>query len=55
MESDPQGAPTDKWVKEAGESECWSVMDRIGVQTLLGTKVSRLPAGVESLKAYESI
>lgn len=55
MESDPQGKPIDKWVKEVGESECWSVMDRIRVQTLPGTKVSRLPAGVESRKVYESI
>ena len=31
MESDPQGEPIDKWVKEVGESECWSVMDRIRV------------------------
>lgn len=55
MESDPQGEPIGKWVKEVGESECWSVMDQIRVQTLPGTKVSRLPAGVESRKAYEAI
>jgi len=55
MESDPQGEPTDKWVKEVGESECWTVMDQIRVQTLPGTKVRRLPASVESRKAYESI
>ena len=55
MESDPQGEPPDKWVKEVGESECWSVMDQIRVQTLPGTKMRRLPAGVESRKAYESI
>jgi len=24
----------DEWVKEVGESECWSVMDRIGVRVL---------------------
>ena len=27
MESDPEGEPIDKLVKEVGESECWSVMD----------------------------
>jgi len=55
MESNPQGKPTGKWVKEIGKSKRWSVMDQIRVQNLLGTKVSRLPIGVESREMYESI
>lgn len=48
MESDPQGKPIGEWAKEVGKSECRSVMERILVQNLPGTKVSRLPTGVES-------
>lgn len=52
MESDPQGKPIDKWVEEAGESERHPVIGWIRVQDLLGMKVSRLPAGVESREMY---
>ena len=36
MESEPQGKQTGEWVKEVGESEGRSVMERIRVQTLPG-------------------
>jgi len=36
MESEPQGKPIGEWVKEVGESEGRSVMERIRVQTLPG-------------------
>jgi hypothetical protein len=52
MESNPQGKPIDKWVEEAGESKCHSVMGWIRVQNLPGAKVSRLPVGVESREMY---
>ena len=52
MESDPQGEPIDEWVKEVGISECRSVMERIRVQNLPGTKVSRLPTGVGSRETF---
>jgi hypothetical protein len=55
MESDPQGKPMDEWVKEVGKSESRSVMARIRVQDLPGTKVSRLPTGVESREMCASI
>jgi hypothetical protein len=55
VESNPQGKPTGKWVKDAGKSECRSVIDRIWAQALPSTKVSRLPAGVGSREPYESI
>ena len=55
MESDPQGKPIGEGVKEVGKSECQPVMGWTRVQNLPDTKVSRLPAGVESRKAYESI
>jgi hypothetical protein len=55
MESDPQGKPTDKWVEEVGESERHFVMKWIRVQNLPGTKVSRLPTGVESREVYATI
>ncbi|MBU3948993.1 MAG: hypothetical protein KJ826_12340 [Proteobacteria bacterium] len=42
----------DKWVEEVGKSKCHSVMEWIRVQNLPGTKVSRLPAGVESREIY---
>ena len=48
MESKPQGEPIGEWVKEVGGSECHFVMERIRVQDLPGTKVSRLPIGVGS-------
>ncbi len=52
MESDPQGELTGEWVKEAGKSESRAVMARIRVWILPGTKVSRLPAGVESRETF---
>lgn len=52
MESDPQGKPIGKWVKEVGKSECHPVMGWIRVQTLPDTKVGRLPTGVESRETY---
>lgn len=55
MESGPQGKPTDKWVEEVGESECHPVTGWIRVQDLPGTKVSRLPTGVESREMYATI
>ena len=55
MESDPQGKPIDKWVEEVGESECHPVMGWIRVQNLPGTKVSKLPTGVESREMYATI
>jgi len=48
MESEPQGEPAGKWVKEVGESECRSVMEWIRVQICPITKVSKLPTGVGS-------
>jgi hypothetical protein len=36
MESDPQGELIGKWVKDVGESESRSVMERIRVQDLPG-------------------
>jgi len=48
MESDPQGKPIGKWVKEVGISECRSVMERIRVQNLPGPKGRRRPAGLWS-------
>jgi len=48
MGGEPQGKLIGKWVEEVGESKCCSVMERIRVQDLPGTKVSRLPTGVES-------
>ena len=55
MGSDPQGKPIDKWVKKAGESECHPVTGWTRVQNLPGTKVSRLPTGVESRETNASI
>ena len=55
MGSDPQGKPIDKWVKEVGESECHPVTGWTRVQNLPGTKVSRLPTGVESRETNASI
>ena len=52
MESDPQGKPIGKWVKEVGKSEGHPVMGWIRVQTLPDTKVGRLPTGVESRETY---
>ena len=40
-----QGALLGQRVKDAGESECRSVMERIGVATLLRCKAGRLPVG----------
>jgi len=34
MEGEPQGKLISKWVEEAGESECCSVMEQIRVQNL---------------------
>ncbi len=55
MEGDSRGKPIGEWVKEVGESECWSVMDRIGVQNLPDTKVCRIPTGVESREMYANM
>ena len=41
----PQGALLGQRVKEAGESECRSVMERIGVEISLRAKAGRLPVG----------
>ncbi len=48
MESEPQGVPTDEWVKEVGKSKSLVVIARIRVQTLPDPKGSRLPTGIES-------
>jgi hypothetical protein len=42
MESDSQGKPIGKWVKEVGKSECHPIMGWIRVQTLPDTKVGRI-------------
>lgn len=52
VESAPQGTPTGEWVKEVGKSESRSVMERIRVRDLPGTKVCRLPTGVESRESF---
>ena len=44
----------DMQVKEAGESECISVMAIIRVSTLLDTKVGRLPAGLSLQENLEN-
>ena len=49
----PQGRLMAQWVKECGESECWSVTDRIRVETLPDVKACPLPQGLpwqESLR-----
>ena len=46
--SRPQGRLMEVWVEERGESECRSVMDRIGVATSSRAKASRLPQGLSS-------
>jgi hypothetical protein len=53
MESKPQGEQIGEWVKEAGKSECPAVMTGIWAQMSPGTKVRRLPAGVESREISE--
>ena len=45
---EPQGTLLALRVKDGGESECRSVMDRIGVETSLHAKVGRLPLGLSS-------
>jgi len=55
MESDPQGKLIDEWVKDVGKSESRSVIGRIRVQNLPGTKVCRLPTGVESRETNAAI
>ena len=48
MAGEPQGTPLVLRVKDGGESECRSVIDRIGVETSSHAKVGRLPLGLSS-------
>ena len=44
----PRGRLMGVRVGECGKSECWSVMDRIGIATLSRAKARRLPQGLSS-------
>ena len=50
---EPRGTLLALWVKECGESECLSVMDRIRVATLPDAKAGRLPHGHSWRKNFD--